>query len=54
MCFEIVFNVFNWLKVNNELYKIIIIDIDRIDRDFIILEVIFIFECNISISIDVE
>ena len=30
---EIVLNALNWLKANNELYKTITIDIDRIDRN---------------------
>ena len=51
---EIVLNALNWLKANNELYKTITIDIDRIDRDLTTLEVTSISECNTSTSTDVE
>ena len=51
---EIILNALNWLKANNELYKTITIDIDRIDRDLTTLEVTSIPECNTSTSTDVE
>ena len=51
---EIVLDALNWLKANNELYKTITIDIDRIDRDLTTLEVTSIPECNTSTSTDVE
>ena len=51
---EIVLNALNWLKANNELYKTITIDIDRIDRNLTTLEVTSIPECTTSTSTDVE
>ena len=54
VCPEIVLNALNWLKANNELYKTITIDIDRIDRDLTTLEVTSIPECYTSTSTDVE
>ena len=51
---EIVLNALNWLKANNELYKTITIDIDRIDRNLPTLEVTSIPECTTSTSTDVE
>ena len=51
---EIVLNALNWLKANNELYKTITIDIDKIDSDLTTLEVTSIPECNTSTSTDVE
>ena len=51
---NIVVNALNWLKANNELYKTITIDIDRIDRNLPTLEVTSIPECTTSTSTDVE
>ena len=51
---EIVLNALNWLKANNELYKTITIDIDRIDRNLTTLEVTSIPECTTSTCTDVE
>ncbi|XP_044169485.1 uncharacterized protein LOC114973474 [Acropora millepora] len=51
---EIILNALNWLKANNELYKTITIDIERIDRNLTTLEVISIPECTTSINTDVE
>lgn len=51
---EIVLNALNWLKANNELYKTITIDIDRIDRNLTALEATSIPECTTSTSTDVE
>ena len=42
------------MKANNELYKTITIDIDRIDRNLTTLEVSSIRECTTSTSTDVE
>ena len=42
------------LKANNELYKTITIDIDRIDRNLTTLEVTSIPECTTSTNTDVE
>ena len=51
---NIVVNALNWLKANNELYKTITIDTDRIDRNLTTLGVTSIPECTTSISTDVE
>ena len=51
---EIVLNALNWLKANNELYKTITIDIDRIDRNLTTLEVTSIPERTTSTRTDVE
>ena len=51
---EIVLNALNWLKANNELYKTITIDIDRIDRNLTTLEVTSIPERTTSTSTDIE
>lgn len=51
---EIVLNALNWLKANNELYKTVTIDIDRIDRNLTTLEVTSIPECTTSTSTNVE
>ena len=48
-----VLNALNWLKANNELYKTITIDIDRIDRNLNSRSNI-IPECTTSTSTDVE
>ena len=54
VCPEIVLNALNWLKANNELYKTITIDIDRIDRNLTTLEVTSIPECTTSTNTDIE
>ena len=54
VCPEIVLNALNWLKANNELYKTITIDIDRIDKNLTTLDVTSIPECTTSTSTDVE
>ena len=51
---EIVLSALNWLKENNELYKTITIDIDRIDRNLTTLEVTSIPERTTSTRTDVE
>ena len=51
---NVVVNALNWLKANNELYKTITIDIDRIDRNLTTLEVTSIPERTTSTSTDIE